>query len=83
MNHQRPTSFVSMKSTTSDIPEMDEIDELETEIKPKKCCRQPFIFKILKLNAPEINWIILGCISSICFGAITPVSLSLKTNYYE
>ena len=32
------------------------------------------MLKILKLNQPEIKWIIIGCISSVIFGAVTPVS---------
>ena len=75
MIHRRRTmSLVSAKSGTSDIPDMDETDETTVEIKPKKFFRPPFIFKILQLNLPEINWIILGCLTSIIFGAITPVS---------
>lgn len=76
MHRKRTLSVVSMKSTGSEIPEVDETDELEIEIREKKCCRKPFIFKILQLNAPEKFWIILGCITSITFGTITPVSLS-------
>jgi len=57
------------------------MDDVEAEIKTKRCCHQPFIFKILKLNFPEIKWIILGCITSITFGAITPVNSSFKINY--
>ena len=75
MHRKRTMSVVSMKSTGSDIPEVDETDELEIEIREKKCCHKPFIFKILQLNAPEKFWIILGCITSITFGSITPVSL--------
>lgn len=52
---------------------VEEEDEQVTKEKPRKCCRKPFIFKILKLNMPEINWIILGCITSMIFGAVSPV----------
>src|SRR4051794_22440878 len=68
---RRPTSIISAKSTISDGPTIDEMDEIETEIRSRKCCREPFVFKILKLNSPEIHWVILGCITSILFGAIT------------
>jgi hypothetical protein len=73
-------SFSSGKSTGTDLSDIDEIDETTVGTKKKKCCRKPFIFKILKLNLPEINWIILGCITSILFGCVTPVSEYLKIN---
>ncbi len=73
--------MISVKSTTSDAPTIDETDEIETEIKSKGCFRKPFIYRILKLNSPEITWIILGCLSSISFGAITPVSSFSIRNY--
>jgi len=78
---QRTVSFGSMKSTTSDTPDIiaGTDDDTTVEIKNKKFS-QPFIFKILKLNLPEINWIILGCISSILFGAITPVRIFIENN---
>ncbi|CAF4190129.1 unnamed protein product [Rotaria magnacalcarata] len=34
--------------------------------------RIPFAFKILKFNAPEWPWILLGTIGSIVFGAVQP-----------
>ncbi len=81
LNRQRTVSFGSMKSTTSDTPDVLAMeDDTTIEIKTKNFCRQPFIFKILKLNLPEIKWIILGCISSILFGAITPVRISIEKN---
>ncbi|CAF2086942.1 unnamed protein product [Rotaria magnacalcarata] len=71
--HLRTLSLVSAKSAGSDVSDMEENDSENVEIKNKKCCHQPFIFKILKLNLPEIYWIIIGCIASIIFGAITPI----------
>jgi hypothetical protein len=53
---------------------VDEADDLEAEIKNGKFFHKPFVFRILQLNLPEISWIILGCLTSIAFGAITPVS---------
>ena len=75
MYRKRTMSLTSMKSTTSDIPEAEEKADLEVEVTDGKCFRKPFIFKILQLNAPEKWWIVLGCITSISFGAITPVNL--------
>jgi hypothetical protein len=72
---QRTVSVISAKSGTSDVPDMLDADPTSIEIKSKRFFRKPFIFKILKLNLPELNWIILGCITSVTFGAITPVSI--------
>ena len=41
--------------------------------KKKRRFRAPFIFRILKLNAPEWYWILLGAISSLAYGAIQPL----------
>ena len=41
--------------------------------KKKRRFRAPFIFRILKLNAPEWYWIVLGAISSLAYGAIQPL----------
>ena len=71
-------SIVSVKSAASDGPKLDEEDEFETELKNQKCCHKPFVFRILELNMDEIKWIILGCTTSIAFGAITPVSLHVN-----
>ena len=67
-------SIISTKSTGSDGPDADEMDQFEAEISNESCCHKPFVFRILQLNLPEINWVILGCLTSIAFGAITPVS---------
>jgi hypothetical protein len=71
-------SIVSVKSAASDGPKADEVDEFETELNNEKFCHKPFVFRILKLNLPEIKWIIIGCTTSIAFGAITPVSLHVE-----
>lgn len=54
------------------------MDEFDSDKKSKRWCSKPFVFRILKLNSPELVWIILGCLTSISFGAITPVSFSEK-----
>ncbi|CAF3440869.1 unnamed protein product [Rotaria sp. Silwood1] len=72
---RRTMSFGSVQSIQSDIPDVYEMDDTTIEIKNKQIFRKPFIFKILNLNLPEINWIILGCATSILFGAITPVEI--------
>lgn len=82
MYRKRTMSVVSVKSATSDIPEVEEKDDLEVVVTKGKCFRKPFIFKILQLNAPEKFWIILGCVTSISFGTITPVILSHSSSIY-
>jgi hypothetical protein len=72
-----------VKSTTSDGPAIEETNDAEAETKTEKCCHKPFIFKILQLNLPEINWIILGCLTSIIFGTISPVNSFKKTNSFQ
>jgi ABC-type multidrug transport system ATPase subunit len=71
---QRRSSIISVKSVTSEISdpgnELGIIDETE---KPTFCSK-PFIFKILGLNSPEWAYLLIGCIASLVFGAIMPVS---------
>jgi hypothetical protein len=74
--------MISVKSRISDDPNIDETDDVEIEIQSKRRFRLPFVFKILKLNSPEMIWIILGCLTSISFGAITPVSSSSIRNSF-
>ena len=58
---------------------MDEEDE-DTEDgaddsskKKKKRLQAPFVIRMLKFNAPEWPWILLGAICSIAYGAIQPL----------
>ena len=74
IDRHRTTSIISAKSATSDTAEEQGVDDAAVAIKPKRRFHQPFMLKILKLNQPEIKWIIIGCISSVIFGAVTPVS---------
>ena len=76
MNRRRTMSLVSATSVTSDSEYVADEDEHIVSDQSRKCCRKPFISKILKLNMPEIKWIIIGCITSMIFGAITPVNES-------
>lgn len=39
----------------------------------KKCFHTPFAFKILKFNAPEWPWILMGAFGSLIYGAIQPI----------
>ena len=49
----------------------DDEDEQEEAIK-QSCCHQPFFIKLLKLNAPEKYYLLLGCICSFLFGGVEP-----------
>jgi hypothetical protein len=51
----------------------DHTSAIDSAKKNKKCWRVPFIFKVLKLNAPEWPWILLGGFNSIVYGAIEPI----------
>ncbi|CAF3578851.1 unnamed protein product [Rotaria sordida] len=79
---RRTLSFGSVHSEHSDVPDLDTMNDTTVEIKKKRFFRKPFIFKILKLNYPELNWIILGCITSITFGTITPLFALLFSEIY-
>ena len=72
-DRQRTTSIDSDKSATSDTEDEQRPDDADVVIKQKRRFHEPFMIKILKLNRPEMKWIIIGCISSIIFGAVTPV----------
>ncbi|CAF2533632.1 unnamed protein product [Rotaria sp. Silwood2] len=80
---RRTISFGSVQSVPSDIPDIYETDDKTIEIKNRKFCHKLFIFKILKLNLPELNWIILGCATSILFGAISPHGLKEMLKYRD
>jgi hypothetical protein len=70
---QRAISVTSMTSRTSDVANDVEVIEHGIQLK-RKLCRRPFMFKILQLNSPEAHWIVLGCITSILFGCVSPVN---------
>jgi ABC-type multidrug transport system fused ATPase/permease subunit len=48
----------------------------------KKFFRKPFLLKILKFNAPEWRWILLGAICSLINGATQPIFSLLFTVIY-
>jgi len=48
----------------------------------KKFFRKPFLLKILKFNAPEWRWILLGAICSLINGATQPLFSLLFTIIY-
>jgi hypothetical protein len=72
----RRSSVVSVKSITSETSDtgkdVDALDEMEN----KSCCTTPFILKVLRLNAPEWIYLLLGSIASLFSGAVMPVGRS-------
>ena len=66
---QRRNSTNSARSETSSL---DTDDMKKNVIVHAKHCRKPFIFRILALNAPEWFSILLGSITSLIYGAVTP-----------
>jgi ABC-type multidrug transport system fused ATPase/permease subunit len=71
-------SFSKQSSASGDdFDENDDDDEETTSDDPskktKKHSHTPFAFKILKLNAPEWPWILLGSICSLVYGASQPL----------
>lgn len=78
---EREFTIDSVASNMSEDPLID--DDEDTEKKSKRCCRTPFLFKVLKFNIPELHWIIIGCITSFIFGAMSPVSFSPVINQFQ
>ncbi len=57
-------------------------DEFDDDWKNKKFFHTPFLFKILKFNAPEWSWILLGVISSTLVGTTQPLFALLLSQIY-
>ncbi|CAF3496524.1 unnamed protein product [Rotaria sp. Silwood1] len=52
----------------------DDISETSDHLsKKKKFFHVPFLYKISKLNIPELHWILLGTIASLVLGATQPI----------
>lgn len=76
-------SFSKRSSVSNDDPDANGDDDddnddskassNEAAKKKKSRFHTPFIFKVLKLNAPEWPWILLGAVSSIIYGAVQPL----------
>ncbi|CAF0788245.1 unnamed protein product [Adineta ricciae] len=66
-------SSISVNDLEDDDDDIDDAVESADPSKKKKRFRTPFIFKILKFNAPEWPWIVLGVISSLLYGAMQPL----------
>lgn len=57
-------------------------DEEDDEITQQSCCHQPFFVELLKLNAPEKYYLLIGCICSFLFGAVEPAVGFLYSKVY-
>ena len=72
----RRSSVVSAKSITSETSDTDKDVTALEETERKSCCSTPFLIKILRLNAPEWIYLLLGSIASLLSGAVMPVCRS-------
>ena len=69
---QRRSSIVSIKSVTSDISDLGDLEVIQ-ENEKAPICSMPFILKMLRLNSPEWVYVLFGAIASLAFGAVMPV----------
>jgi ABC-type uncharacterized transport system ATPase subunit len=78
----RRSSIVSAKSVTSEAGSeaAHELEDANKQEKPSRF-RMPTIFKVIRLNAPEWFYLLLGGIASLVFGAITPVRRDSTVRY--
>ncbi len=80
---------VSKQSSVSavELDEDDDEDDVATSDVPskkkKKRSHTPFVFKILKFNAPEWHWILMGAICSLVYGAIQPLFALFFSQIYS
>ena len=74
-------SFSKQSSTSSgELDENDDDDDDDDDgtskdptKKKKKRLRIPFVVRILRFNAPEWLWIVMGATNSVIYGAIQPL----------
>ncbi|CAD5121588.1 DgyrCDS10086 [Dimorphilus gyrociliatus] len=64
---KHPTSLLSYGSVT---PSMHDAQKLETTDEEE--LGSPSLGRIFRLNSPEINWIILGCVGALGVGSVQP-----------
>jgi ABC-type sugar transport system ATPase subunit len=70
----RRSSIISAKSVGSDAPSESGNDaQIPDQIEKQTRYKTPFFFKVLRLNAPEWYYLVLGGIASLIFGAVMPV----------
>ena len=70
----RRSSIISAKSAISEAgSELDDHFETDQNEEKRSRFRMPTILKVLRLNAPEWFYLVLGGIASLTYGGITPV----------
>lgn len=70
----RRSSNSSSNSAISELSNKERYDQdTIDEIEKRPCCRMPFIFNILRLNAPEWVYLLFGGLASLAFGVTMPV----------
>ncbi|CAF1390369.1 unnamed protein product, partial [Rotaria sordida] len=70
-NFQRHNSRRSIRSETSSVISNNSTKQVMVRTL-KNICRKPFFLRILALNSPEWFSILLGSITSLIYGAVTP-----------
>ena len=76
-------SFSKQSSISVDDFDQNIDDEIfADDWKTKKFCRTPFSLKILKFNAPEWPWILLGAFSSGLIGVTQPIFALFLSEIY-
>lgn len=68
---QRQNSQRSIRSEGSSLQSDDENPDSELPFQ-SKCCRKPFFIRVLALNSPEWFSILIGSLTSLIYGAVTP-----------
>ncbi|CAF0902236.1 unnamed protein product [Adineta steineri] len=68
----RRASIVSAKSVTSETSESGNDANLIKDEEKQSGFRMPIIFQVMRLNAPEWFYLVIGGIASLGYGAVTP-----------
>lgn len=73
-NQNLNSQSCSSTSTISSLFNKKVDQSVEIDENKNRFYSQPVMMKILRLNLPELHWIVFGCIASLIFGATMPVS---------
>ena len=84
-NRQLSRQSSGSAADPEDIADQSDLDHSRTTMAllKAKCCRQPFSLRILRLNAPEWPWILLGSISSLISGGVQPIFALFVSETYK
>ena len=67
---------LAAKSVTSETSDTGKDVTVLEETGRKSCCRTPFLIKVLRLNALEWVYLVIGSIASLLFGVVMPICRS-------